>query len=62
VGRLMYSGREAEHRLVSFKPLGMESKRKTADAFSWLQEGDMEQDSYTWNNVSGLKVGMDAKK
>jgi len=47
VGRLIFPGREAKHRLVSFKPLGMESRRKTGGAFSWLQERDMEQNSCT---------------
>ena len=34
----MYSGREAEHRLVSFKPLGMESRSRIAGTFSWSQD------------------------
>ena len=34
----MFSGKEAMHILVSFKPLGMESRSKTAGAFSWSQE------------------------
>jgi len=38
VGRLMFPSREAKHRLVSFKPLGMESRRKTTGTFSWSPE------------------------
>jgi len=34
----MFSSREAVHSVVSFKPLGMESWSKIADAFSWSQE------------------------
>ena len=30
--------------------------------FSWSQEWDMEQDSCEWNNVLGLKGGMNAKE
>ena len=47
VGRLMFPGREVKHRLVNFKPLGMKSRRKTAGAFSWSQEGSVEQGSCT---------------
>ena len=38
----MFPGREVKYRLVSFKPLGMESRRRTGGAFSWSQERDME--------------------
>jgi len=43
----MLPGREEKHRLVSFKPLGMELRRKTNGTFSWLAEVKVEQGSCT---------------
>ena len=37
-GKIDASGREAEHSLKSFKPLGVESRRSTVGAFLRSQE------------------------
>ena len=39
VGWKMISSREAQHKLVSVKPLGMESKRRAAGVFFLVTRG-----------------------